>query len=210
MKRLSSNLPPYPPRPECRVPQAGGPRLRHSRQTRRQAHECGVVMLEARRGPRSQLHYTAGRVTSANGAGEEHHGQNAHRPQRASEGQIFYQPHFAGQEYLQLCGRLHGVPRRVLEPKMDEFPRAFSTPDGPAALSMEPLTDWPAEARPPPTSQPRGGLQPASAGFSPAVMPQKGRLVIAWARARRCLWLRECASERPFSRPSAWRGQPAQ
>src|SRR5664279_2223204 len=68
-----------------------------------------------------------------------------------SEGQIFYQgrsvyddltafqrrvgyvpeeahlyPHFSGREYLQLMGRLRGMPRRVLEPKMDEFLRAFS------------------------------------------------------------------------------------
>lgn len=35
-------------------------------------------------------------------------------------------PHLTGHEYLQLCGRLHGMPRRVLEPKMDEFLRAFS------------------------------------------------------------------------------------
>jgi predicted permease len=68
-----------------------------------------------------------------------------------SEGQIFYQgrsvredftafqrrigyvpeeahlyPHLTGREYLQLCGRLRGMPRRVLEPKMDEFLSAFS------------------------------------------------------------------------------------
>jgi macrolide transport system ATP-binding/permease protein len=67
-----------------------------------------------------------------------------------SEGQIFYQggsvhddftafqrrigyvpeeahlyPHLTGREYLQLSGRLRGMPRRVLEPKMDEFLRAF-------------------------------------------------------------------------------------
>ena len=67
-----------------------------------------------------------------------------------SEGQIFYQgrsvyedftayqrrigyvpeephlyPHLSGREYLQLAGRLRGMPRRVLEPKMDEFLRVF-------------------------------------------------------------------------------------
>src|ERR1035438_7230273 len=34
-------------------------------------------------------------------------------------------PHLTGQEYLQLTGRLRGMPRRVLEPKMDEFLRVF-------------------------------------------------------------------------------------
>jgi ABC-2 type transport system ATP-binding protein len=67
-----------------------------------------------------------------------------------SEGQIFYQgrtvyddftgfqrrigyvpeeahlyPHLTGREYLQLTGRLRGMPLRVLEPKMDEFLRVF-------------------------------------------------------------------------------------
>ena len=35
-------------------------------------------------------------------------------------------PHLTGREYLQLMGRLRGMPRRVLEPKMDEFLRAFA------------------------------------------------------------------------------------
>ncbi|MGD1071069.1 MAG: ADOP family duplicated permease [Bryobacteraceae bacterium] len=35
-------------------------------------------------------------------------------------------PHLSGSEYLQLVGRLRGMPRRVLEPKMDEFLRLFS------------------------------------------------------------------------------------
>ena len=35
-------------------------------------------------------------------------------------------PHLSGREYLQLMGRLRGMERRVLEPKMDEFLRAFS------------------------------------------------------------------------------------
>lgn len=68
-----------------------------------------------------------------------------------SQGQIFYQgrtvyedftafqprigyipeeahvyPHLSGREYLQLVGRLRGMPRRVLEPKMDELLRLFS------------------------------------------------------------------------------------
>lgn len=32
-------------------------------------------------------------------------------------------PHLSGREYLQLAGRLHGLPRRVLEPRMDELLR---------------------------------------------------------------------------------------
>src|ERR1017187_5400880 len=36
-------------------------------------------------------------------------------------------PHLSGREYLQLMGRLRGMPRRVLEPKMDEFLRAFNS-----------------------------------------------------------------------------------
>src|SRR6266545_4178871 len=32
-------------------------------------------------------------------------------------------PHLSGHEYLQLVGRLRGMPRRVLEPKMDELLR---------------------------------------------------------------------------------------
>src|ERR1700733_13272027 len=35
-------------------------------------------------------------------------------------------PHLTGREYLQLSGRLRGMPRRALEPKMDEFLRAFN------------------------------------------------------------------------------------
>jgi ABC-2 type transport system ATP-binding protein len=34
--------------------------------------------------------------------------------------------HLSGREYLQLVGRLRGMPRRILEPKMDEFLRLFS------------------------------------------------------------------------------------
>jgi ABC-2 type transport system ATP-binding protein len=35
-------------------------------------------------------------------------------------------PHFSGREYLQLVGRLRGLPRRVLESKIDEFLRLFA------------------------------------------------------------------------------------
>ena len=35
-------------------------------------------------------------------------------------------PHLSGREYLQLAGRLHGIPRRTLESKIDEFLRLFS------------------------------------------------------------------------------------
>jgi ABC-2 type transport system ATP-binding protein len=35
-------------------------------------------------------------------------------------------PHLSGREYLQLVGRLRGIPRRTLEPRMDEMLRLFS------------------------------------------------------------------------------------
>ena len=35
-------------------------------------------------------------------------------------------PHLTGREYLQLIGRLRGMPRGVLEPKMDQFLQLFS------------------------------------------------------------------------------------
>ena len=35
-------------------------------------------------------------------------------------------PHLSGREYLQLVGRLRGLPRTVLEPKIDEFLRLFA------------------------------------------------------------------------------------
>ncbi len=35
-------------------------------------------------------------------------------------------PFLSGREYLQLCGRLRGLPRPVLDPKMDEFLHLFS------------------------------------------------------------------------------------
>ncbi len=34
-------------------------------------------------------------------------------------------PHLSGREYLQLIGRLRSLPRRVLEPRMDELLRLF-------------------------------------------------------------------------------------
>ena len=35
-------------------------------------------------------------------------------------------PHLSGREYLQLVGRLRDIPRRILEPKMDQFLRLFT------------------------------------------------------------------------------------
>ena len=35
-------------------------------------------------------------------------------------------PHLSGREYLQLAGRLRGIPRTILESKLDEFLRLFS------------------------------------------------------------------------------------
>jgi ABC-2 type transport system ATP-binding protein len=35
-------------------------------------------------------------------------------------------PHLSGREYLQLAGRLRGIPRSILESKIDEFLRLFS------------------------------------------------------------------------------------
>ncbi len=45
-------------------------------------------------------------------------------------------PHLSGREYLQLVGRLRGMPRSFLEPKIDQFLRLFSlSTDGHAPLS---------------------------------------------------------------------------
>jgi ABC-2 type transport system ATP-binding protein len=45
-------------------------------------------------------------------------------------------PHLSGREYLQLVGRLRGMPRSYLEPKIDRFLRLFSlSSDGYAPLS---------------------------------------------------------------------------
>ena len=38
-------------------------------------------------------------------------------------------PHLSGREYLQLAGRLRGIARRTLEPKIDEFLRLFALLD---------------------------------------------------------------------------------
>jgi predicted permease len=40
------------------------------------------------------------------------------------EAQLY--PHLTGREYLQLVGRLRGMPRKILDPKMDRFLRLFS------------------------------------------------------------------------------------
>jgi ABC-2 type transport system ATP-binding protein len=40
------------------------------------------------------------------------------------EAQLY--PHLTGREYLQLVGRLRGMPRKILDPKMDQFLRLFS------------------------------------------------------------------------------------
>src|SRR5579872_1516972 len=38
-------------------------------------------------------------------------------------------PHLSGREYLQMAGRLRGIARKILEPKIDEFLRLFSLYD---------------------------------------------------------------------------------
>ena len=47
-------------------------------------------------------------------------------------------PHLTGWEYLQLVGRLRGMERRVLEPKMEDFLRLFSLWDD----RHDPLSDY--------------------------------------------------------------------
>jgi ABC-2 type transport system ATP-binding protein len=56
------------------------------------------------------------------------HGQDTRDDLKAYQRRIGYvpeephlYPHLSGREYLQLVGRLRGLPRRVLEPKMDEL-----------------------------------------------------------------------------------------
>lgn len=56
------------------------------------------------------------------------HGQDIRKDLRSFQRRIGYvpeeahlYPHLSGREYLQLCGRLRGIPRRALEPKMDEL-----------------------------------------------------------------------------------------
>jgi ABC-2 type transport system ATP-binding protein len=58
------------------------------------------------------------------------HGQDIRRDLKGFQRRLGYvpeephlYPHLSGREYLQLAGRLRGIPRRVLEPKMDELLR---------------------------------------------------------------------------------------
>src|ERR1017187_2826029 len=58
------------------------------------------------------------------------HGQDIRRDLKGFQRRLGYvpeephlYPHLSGREYLQLAGRLRGLPRRVLEPKMDELLR---------------------------------------------------------------------------------------
>ena len=68
------------------------------------------------------LEPTSGRI--------EFHGEEIHRDLKAYQRRIGYvpeephlYPHLSGREYLQLVGRLRGIERRALEPKMDELLR---------------------------------------------------------------------------------------
>jgi ABC-2 type transport system ATP-binding protein len=58
------------------------------------------------------------------------HGQDIRRDLKGFQRRLGYvpeephlYPHLSGREYLQLAGRLRGLPRRILEPKMDELLR---------------------------------------------------------------------------------------
>src|SRR5256885_13088172 len=60
------------------------------------------------------------------------HGQDIRRDLKGFQRRLGYvpeEPHLypqlSGREYLQLAGRLRGLPRRALEPKMDELLRLF-------------------------------------------------------------------------------------
>jgi ABC-2 type transport system ATP-binding protein len=60
----------------------------------------------------------------------EFHGEDIHRDLKGYQRRLGYvpeephlYPHLSGREYLQLAGRLRGMARRVLEPKMDELLR---------------------------------------------------------------------------------------
>lgn len=60
------------------------------------------------------------------------HGENVVRDMKAFQRRIGYvaeeahlYPHLTGREYLQLAGRLRGLRRNVLDPKMDELLRLF-------------------------------------------------------------------------------------
>jgi ABC-2 type transport system ATP-binding protein len=68
------------------------------------------------------LEPTSGRVTM--------HGQDVRHDLKAFQRRLGYvpeephlYPHLSGREYLQLAGRLRGLPRRTLEPRMDELLR---------------------------------------------------------------------------------------
>jgi len=59
-------------------------------------------------------------------------GENVVRDMKSYQGRLGYvaeeahlYPHLSGREYLQLAGRLHGMRRAQLEPKMDELLRLF-------------------------------------------------------------------------------------
>src|SRR6202521_3577651 len=61
------------------------------------------------------------------------HGQDVRQDLLAYQRRIGYvpeephlYPHLSGREYLQLVGRLRGIPRTVLESKIDEFLRLFA------------------------------------------------------------------------------------
>ena len=61
------------------------------------------------------------------------HGEDVHKDLKSYQRCIGYvpeephlYPHLSGREYLQLTGRLRGMPRRTLEPKMDEMLRLVS------------------------------------------------------------------------------------
>jgi ABC-2 type transport system ATP-binding protein len=58
----------------------------------------------------------------------EFHGEDIRRDLKSYQRRVGYvpeephlYPHLSGREYLQLAGRLRGIPRRSLEPKMDEI-----------------------------------------------------------------------------------------
>ena len=64
-------------------------------------------------------------------------GQDIHRDLKAYQRRIGYvpeephlYPHLSGREYLQLAGRLRGMPRATLEPKMDELLRLIGLWEG--------------------------------------------------------------------------------
>jgi ABC-2 type transport system ATP-binding protein len=70
-------------------------------------------------------------------------GQNVRADMKAFQRRIGYvpeephlYPHLSGREYLQLAGRLRGLPRRVLEPRMDELLRLIGLwPDRDSAMA---------------------------------------------------------------------------